>query len=239
MNSFPRSSSPRLPQLALCILGCALALVTTAFGERVGPLPKRPYVLSELNQNGIPPLLEQITTKKEWAEKRSEILRTWLDYIGGLPERPRVTYEVVSEEKMKDHVRKKIVFNSVDGDKIPAYLLIPDAAVAGGAKFPAILALHPTNPDGKSSIAKAEGMRNRTYAYELVSRGYIVLAPDDLTSGERIYPGHRDFDAGPFYEKYPHWSTVGKNTIDHLQAIDLLSQLDLVDPNRIGVIGHS
>jgi dienelactone hydrolase len=220
----------------------ALLLACEAFAAD-NPAPtralQRPYTLSELNKNGIPPLLDHITTPEQWAAKKSEILKTWLDYMGGLPVRPAVAYEVVSTEKLKDHTRKKIIFNSVDGDKIPAFLLIPDSVAGEDSKFPAILALHPTNPYGKTSIATAEGMKNRTYAYELVSRGYVVLAPDDLTSGERIYPNHRDFDASPFYEKYPQWSTVGKNTVDHLQAMDLLAKLECVDSDRIGVIGHS
>ncbi len=239
MTPFPQRVFLRGAQLALAVLGCTLGLASPAAEGAAGRSLQRPYVLSELNKNGIPELLANIKTREDWAAKKAEIARTWLDYIGGLPKRPKVTYEVLSEEKLKDHVRKKIVFNSVDGDRIPAYLLVPDPAIFGTGKHPAILALHPTNPYGKTSIATAEGMRNRTYAYELVSRGYVVLAPDDLTSGERIYPGHRDFDAGPFYEKYPQWSTVGKNTIDHLQAMDLLGQLDGVDPDRIGVIGHS
>lgn len=220
----------------------AMALMlsaATAFSSAAETTPRqRPYILSELNKTGIPPLLEGIDTPEKWQQKRDAVLKVWLDYIGGLPDRPRVSYEVVSEEKQKDHIRRKIIFNTLDGDKIPAFLLIPDAVPKNG-KFPAILALHSTNPYGKSSVATAEGIKNRTYGYELVSRGYVVLAPDDLTSGERIYPGRRDFDARPFYEKYPQWSTVGKNTVDHLQAMDLLCQLDIVDANRIGVIGHS
>lgn len=198
-----------------------------------------PYVLSQLNASGIPPLLEQVENDEQWAAKKDEVLRVWLDYIGGLPARPQVSYEVVSEEKLKDHRRQKIIFNSVDGDRIPAFLLIPDAPPAAGGKYPAILALHSTLPQGKSSIATAEGGRNRTYAYELVSRGYVVLAPDALTAGERVYPGHEVFNTQPFYEKYPYWSTVGKNTVDHLLAVDLLTRLEYVDPERIGAIGHS
>lgn len=220
--------------LALAVVG---ALAQVAPPPRPSPV-SRPYVLSELNQHGIPPLLAGIDSVEQWERKKDEIRRVWLEYVGGLPARPKVTYEVVSEEKEPDHVRRKIVFNTVDGDRIPAFLLIPNQPPPGG-KFPGILALHSTLPAGKASVALAGGMRNRTYGYELVKRGYVVLAPDDMTSGERIFSGTRDFDARPFYEKHPQWSTVGKNIVDHLQAVDLLSQLDFVDPQRLGVIGHS
>lgn len=237
MNALCTKMNTRMIKAIAMTLGLVGASSFAADAAQSQPR-QRPYILSELNKTGIPPLLDHIDTPEKWARKKAEILKTWLEYMGGLPARPRVSCEVISEEKQKDHVRRKIIFNTVDGDKIPAFLLIPDAAAKGG-KFPAILALHSTNPYGKASVATAEGIKNRTYGYELVSRGYIVLAPDDLTSGERIYPGRRDFDASPFYEKYPEWSTVGKNTVDHLQAMDLLSQLDLVDAGRIGVIGHS
>lgn len=216
-----------------------LPAVNLGAAERGDQPLTRPYSLAELNEHGIPPLLAGIKSPDQWERKRDEIRRIWLDYIGPLPARPPVKFRVISEEKLADHVRRKIVFNTYDGDEIPAFLLIPNGAEHSGTRSPAILALHSTLPEGKASVATATGMKNRTYGFELVSRGYVVLAPDDLTSGERIYPGHRDFDAGPFYEKYPNWSTVGKNTTDHLQAIDLLQSLSYVDPERIGVIGHS
>src|SRR5438132_785343 len=103
----------RRTMLALFLAGAAFA----ADNQTPDRSLQRPYVLSELNKNGIPPLLDHITTKEQWAAKKSEILKTWLDYMGGLPPRPAVSYEVVSTEKLKDHTRKKIVFNSVDGDK--------------------------------------------------------------------------------------------------------------------------
>jgi dienelactone hydrolase len=222
--------------LVVALLGPAA--IRAADATAAAPL-YRPYSLAELNQHGIPPLLSGIESPAQWELKKAEIRRVWLDYIGPLPARPPVKFRIVAEEQLADHIQRKIVFNTYDGDEIPALLLIPNGLEKSGEKRPGILALHPTNPWGKTSIATAKGMRNRMYAFELVSRGYVVLAPDDLTSGERIYPGHRDFDARPFYEKYPHWSTVGKNITDHLQAVDLLSTLSFVDADRIGVIGHS
>lgn len=237
MAAFERSAIHLAMKIPLFLVLLATFLPSTSASEPPAAR-QRPYVLSELNREGIPRLLDHVDSREQWERKREEIRRVWLDYVGGLPDRPKVQYDIVSEEKLKDHIRRKIVFTSLDGDKIPAFLLIPNS-IAPGARLPAILALHSTLPAGKASVATAEGMKNRTYGFELVSRGYVVLAPDALTAGERIFSGHRDFDAGPFYEKYPHWSTVGKNTIDHLQAMDLLSQLDFVNPHRIGVIGHS
>jgi len=195
------------------------------------------YVLAELNRDGIPPLLAGITTPQRWKAKRDAIRGVWLDYMGGLPPRVPVRVEVVSEAAEKDHVRQKIVYDTAYGDHVTAYLLIPNAVRERKSKAPALLALHGTGEPGKDSVARADG--KRPYGFELVSRGYVVLAPDALTSGERIYPGLKYFRDAPFYEKHPNWTTVGKNLTDHLHGVDVLTSHELVDANRIGVIGHS
>lgn len=210
----------------------------------------RPYELAELNEHGLPSVLAGVKTPEQWYAKRDEILQVWLDYIGGLPELPPVKYEVVSEVRLADHVRQKVVYETAYGDTVPAYLLIPTAileaeadALANGdapsRRYPAVLALHPTNAEGKDSVATPEGRKNRTYGIELAQRGYIVLAPDAMTSGERIFPGLQYFNSGPFEEQHPEWSTVAKNLIDHIQAMNLLAQHPLVDGESIGAIGHS
>ncbi len=203
---------------------------------------QRPYTLSELNKKGIPNLLDGISTKEHWTVKKEEIRKAWLDLIGELPKRPKVQYKVISETQLKDHVRKKILFNTIYNDTVSAFLLVPNSVKQDNKrKYPAILALQPTNETGKLAVATMfkEGDRNRYYGYELVSRGYVVLAPDDLTSGERTYPGEKPFQSAPFYKKYPDWTIMAKTLVDHMQALDLLTQLDYVAADRIASIGVS
>lgn len=202
---------------------------------------QRPYKLSELNQNGIPRLLDGITTVQQWGEKKEEIRRSWLAFLGALPDRPAVQYKIEAETTLKDHIRQKIVFNTIYDDSVTAFLLIPQSVKSKKTKAPAILALQPTNEQGKTSVATPfkENNVNRYYGYELVSRGYVVLAPDDLTSGERVYPGQKAFYSAPFYKKYPHWNIIAKTLVDHMQGVDLLSGLGYVDADRIGAIGVS
>jgi dienelactone hydrolase len=200
------------------------------------------YTLSELNQTGIPPLLKGIESYEQWVEKISDIRRSWLEYIGELPARVPVRLQINSETKHLNHTRLHVEYDTVYGDTITAYILIPGKAESDrGHKhgFPAVLALHPTNEHGKDSIALSTGKKNRMYALELVERGYVVLAPDALTSGERIKPGNTSFHSGTFYEQHPAWSTVAKNLIDHIQGIDVLCSLDVVNSQAIGAIGHS
>jgi hypothetical protein len=92
---------------------------------------------------------------------------------------------------------------------------------------------------GKDEVAGLRGYKDYAYGTDLVRRGYVVLAPDYLTMGERIFPGKKNFDSMPFYEKYPNWTMVGKDIQDSMSAVDVLLTLGFVDENRIGVIGHS
>lgn len=202
------------------------------------------YNIFKLNRIGIPPLLEGIETRDQWEEKRSNIWKTWFDYIGGIPDKVPLRYDVLAETEEERHIIRHLVYDTFDGDRVPALLLIPKEALSGASgrnarRFPAVMALHPTIDTGKADTALRSGRENRRYGFELAERGYVVLAPDALTAGERIYPGLQAFRSAPFYEKYPQWSTMGKNLIDHIQGIDLLCSLDFVDESRIGAIGHS
>ena len=123
-----------------------------------------------------------------------------------------------------------------DGEEIRAYLLVPASIKT---VTPAIVAMHQTNNCGKDEVAGLQGNKDYAYGHELAARGYVVLAPDCLSAGERVFPGKGAFDSAPFYEKYPDWSMVGKDIEDSMSAVDVLYTLEFVDKNKIGVIGHS
>jgi hypothetical protein len=74
---------------------------------------------------------------------------------------------------------------------------------------------------------------------ELAQRGYVVLAIDVISAGERIYPGYESYYTNEFYNLFPHWSAMGKMIFDHKKGLDYLCSLDFVDANRLGCIGHS
>ncbi len=171
-------------------------------------------------------------------EQRRESIRARLFETIGIPPVTRNTrsIQIVNEEKLGEYVRSKISYIAGEGERITAYLLRSKDLIKPA---PAILALHQTVKYGKDEVVGLNGYPDFAYGHELAMRGFIVLAPDHLTAGERIYPGKDSFDSGPFYEQYPSWSMVGKNLEDSKSAIDVLCALDHVDKDRIGVIGHS
>jgi pimeloyl-ACP methyl ester carboxylesterase len=67
----------------------------------------------------------------------------------------------------------------------------------------------------------------------LVQAGYAVLAYDQSGFGSRMS------ETGPFYDRYPHWSQMGRMVEDVRTAIDALQKDSLVDPQRIYLFGYS
>lgn len=72
----------------------------------------------------------------------------------------------------------------------------------------------------------------------LAQAGYAVLAFDQSGFGSRMA------ETGPFYDRYPHWSQMGRMVEDARAAIsalekDALEKDSLVDPQRISLYGYS
>jgi cephalosporin-C deacetylase-like acetyl esterase len=67
----------------------------------------------------------------------------------------------------------------------------------------------------------------------IVDRGFAVFSYDMLGFGNRIEEGTR------FYNRYPHWSKMGKMVLDVRGAVDAISNFDFVDSTKIFVAGYS
>lgn len=176
--------------------------------------------------------LQPIESRAGWERRRRHILAGMERAMGALPDRtdlPPLDVRVAAREQREGFEQVELSFLAEPGDRIPAYLLLPDGLEAGEAR-PAMLALHPTHPAGKGDTAGLTGRRNRGYGAELARRGYVVLVPD--------YPSFGDYEPYPFeLDRYASGSMKG--IFNHMRAVDLLRGRDEVAPERIGVIGHS
>ncbi len=178
--------------------------------------------------NGQPTPVE---TPDDWNRRRLQILEGMQLAMGDLPARdnlPRLDTKVLSEVKGDGFIRQSITFVSEPGDRIPALLYIP-TDTKGKDKLPAMLALHPTGPLGKLIVAGEGPLDNRQYGMELAQRGYVVLCPD--------YPSFGDYNYD--FEQDRYLSGTMKGIFNHMRGVDLLESMNIVDPQRIGVIGHS
>jgi hypothetical protein len=202
------------------------------------------------------------TSPAEFAERREDI-QFWMQQVmGAVPSSTRrgpLDVRTESREETPDYTRIKLTYAAEPGDRVPALLLVPkkaklnadgitgrlpqrDAESAAsnrgfGKRLPAMLCLHPTNPDGKAQTAGLVGLPTRHYGHQLAGRGFVCLIPD--------YPSFGDYKSYDFHQKAPgsqdplYLSGSMKAIWNNIRAVDLLESLGYVDIDNIGVIGHS
>jgi hypothetical protein len=201
-------------------------------------------------------------TREEYGLRRFHIQRAIQSGpMGELPDPSRrIPLDVIveSREDTPDYIRLKLTYAAEPGDRVPALLLVPKSialepgslhgtivnrrpsganARGFGGKIPAMLCLHPTNPDGKAQTAGLVGQPTRHYGHQLAQRGFVCLIPD--------YPSFGDYQRYDFHQKAPgtsqplYESGSMKAIWNNIRAVDLLESLGYVDLDNIGVIGHS
>ena len=172
---------------------------------------------------------QPVKTPADWAIRRRQILQGMEAAMGPLPDRaklPPLDVQIGDRYEGDGFTRFKLSYASDEGDRVPAYLFLPQGRPG---RRPAVLALHQTTPLGKDEPAGLGGAANLHYGLELARRGYVVLVPDYPSLGEYA------FDFGK--SKYASGSMKG--IVNHIRGVDLLCGRKEVDPQRIGVIGHS
>jgi dienelactone hydrolase len=171
-----------------------------------------------------------ITRPADWPKRREHILANMQLVMGPLPPATRkvpLDVQVTEEMRTETYIRKKLTFAVEKDDRLPAYLFLP---LKRTGRLPAVLCLHPTHRElGKGVPAGLGPKADRHYAVHLAERGYVTLAPDYIHSGE--------YKLDPYAKGYV--SATMKGIWNHMRAVDLLHSLPEVDPERIGVIGHS
>ncbi len=173
-----------------------------------------------------------VRTPEDWAIRRRQIIAGMEMVMGKLPDLsklPPPEVKILGRIEQDAFTRLSITYLAAKNNRVPAYLYLPKGRPAA-QRLPAMLALHPTSPFGKKVVAGEGGdLPHRAYARELAERGYVVLAPDYPSFGG--YPC--DFHDGEYA------SGTMMAIVNHIRGVDLLQARDEVDPERIGVIGHS
>jgi dienelactone hydrolase len=166
---------------------------------------------------------------------RAALLKKMELAMGPLPGLERkVPLDAKYDEPTKHdgYTRRKVTFAVEKGDRVPAWLLVPESASAK-AKAPAMLCLHQTITIGRDEPIGLGKQDSKAQALHLVKRGYVCLAPDYPSFGEYPY----DFKAA--FKRGDYQSGTMKAIWNNMRAVDLLQSLPEVDGERIGVIGHS
>ncbi|MFH1966209.1 MAG: alpha/beta fold hydrolase [Acidobacteriota bacterium] len=165
-----------------------------------------------------------------WEKRRASVLDGIQKAMGRIPDMDTFPpLDPIVEETVREdsYTRQKLTLQVEEGDRLSCFLMVPDNLEG---KVPAVLALHPTHPMGKSDTVGLSGRENRNYGQELARLGFVVLVPDYPSFGEEV-----DYDFGS--DNYLSGSMKG--IVNHMRCVDYLVSLPYVDPDNIGVIGHS
>ncbi|HHW10393.1 MAG TPA: prolyl oligopeptidase family serine peptidase [Firmicutes bacterium] len=181
-----------------------------------------------------------IDTPEKWAERRAELKSIIEFYLGEKPvfSPPPPVFHCYEENDTPDYRHLLIGYEVEPGEEVKAHLLLPPKEKR--LSNAAVLCLHGTSTEAKDTQMGLGQLPGRDWGRYLARRGFVTLSPDHACSGERQPAGVKPYDSSPFYARHPRWSMMGKAIWDGERAVDILCQLtDEVDPERIGVIGHS
>jgi len=156
---------------------------------------------------------------------------------------------------MGSYERLRIEINTLRPSlKMPIYVLIPKKK--GNQKLPAVLAVHGhgygskevvgLNPDGSMIEGKDEGC-HKSFAIELVHKGAVVFAPELVGFGDRKLKDDQGVGSPGDNSCYMIASQLllmgktlaGLRIQECRRVIDFIETFDIIDSNKIGVMGIS
>jgi dienelactone hydrolase len=152
-----------------------------------------------------------------------------------------------------DCVRERVEYTTVDGLRVPAYVLTP--ANYGGKSLPAVLAWHGHGygsreivgllPDGTEDNGPV-GI-HRHFALELCRKGMVVIAPEIIAFGDRKLEWDTEQNPDTPNSCFPIAAALmmagktiaGLRVHEATRAADYLLTRPEVDPARLGCMGLS
>lgn len=163
----------------------------------------------------------------EWRSRREEILGRWHSMMGewpGLIVDPE--FEILEASKRENFMQYRIRFFWTPDEETEAYLLIPE----GKNKRPAVVTVF-YEPESAVGLGDRE---YRDFAYQLARRGFVALSigTTEATEARTYSIYYPDIDAAEV-EPLSMLAYAAAN------AWHLLAALPEVDPERIGIVGHS
>jgi hypothetical protein len=168
-----------------------------------------------------------VTAPKEWKRRRAEILDRWNEMMGKWPPFiKRQKPEILESEKKDGFMQYHIRFLWLPDQKTEGYLLIPDAK----GKKPAVITVY---YEPETAIGEGDS-RYRDFALQLAKRGFVTLSIGTSASTK-----------SKTYSLY--YPDIQNSAIQPLSVLALaaanswflLAANPEVDPDRIGIMGHS
>ncbi len=195
--------------------------------------------------------LKKIKSAEVWRDKREELKRQFLHYLGeeililsdplyDELEEDRssifVPHTKIIDEVAEDELKRyKIEYSVQEEERITAWVFAPERSKK--ESIPAILCCHDNVPQGKDEFAGVDGDPQYAIARDLAYSGYITMVPDCLYFGERTEP-KKAKGAGKVQEaKSSKVVYQGKLIMDYLAGLRVFGTWFTTDITSIGVLG--
>lgn len=211
--------------LAVIVSACASFAADAALPAELAPYFRSPGEYSGIADGRRSPLLRadgsRITDPRDWPRQREEIRRQWFELMGPWPEllaTPKI--EEVRSEARDNFQQHFIRIEIAPGQHEPAILLVPN----GRGPFPAVVVPF-YEPETSVGLA---GKPLRDFGYQLAKRGFVALCVR-APGGDAYKPANGDAQCQPL--SFLAYMAANCHTA--------LSRMPEVDPQRIGIVGHS
>ena len=171
----------------------------------------------------------RVTSPEDWERRREEIRRTWTGLLGKWPKVIEGQDLRVSESIERDgFTQHKVHFRWLPEEETYGYLLVPHG-LAENEKAPAVVTVY-----YEPETAIGLGNENRDFALHLTKRGFVTLSI-----------GTKEATAAKTYGLY--WPSIEAAEVEPLSmlgygaacAYEALASRPEIDPDRIGIVGHS
>lgn len=169
---------------------------------------------------------DSVRTVEDWSRRSQEIRAKWMDMMGEWPSILNdQKFEIIETKKREDFTQQLVRFYWTPNEQTEGYLLIPDVE---GEK-PAVITLF-----YEPETSMGDGKPDRDFAYQLTKRGFVTLSLGTTkTTQDRTYSIY-----------YPDIENATLQPLSALayataNALEALAKVEEVDPERIGVMGHS
>ena len=196
--------------------------------------------ISIKNEDLYPILIDSrgrpITSLVKWEKQRKNIQKKWSEYLGVIQANPNTPeLKVLKEDRPEKLIRQLVEYESEPGITVQGYLIKPQNVYD---PLPGIVALHSSNDTRMIYIAGVEKGEDGAFGYELARQGYIVFCPMCFLWNSRGNRTHEE-QTRLFQTRHPNSKGMAKMLFDASRAVDILENMEEVDPKRIGAVGHS
>jgi pimeloyl-ACP methyl ester carboxylesterase len=168
-----------------------------------------------------------VKTQAEWKEKISDI-RQRINW--GLGDEPQSVGPGPQSDYLQDVVGLPRVSRGIGSQSLlfgKIYYPADEAGKVKTGKLPVVIWLH----EYAYSLGIAE---SGEIISRIVNAGFAVFAADQIGFGTRLVD-----EARLFYDRFPHWSKMGRMVADVRWTVDALTELEFIDSKRIYVAGYS